>query len=85
MKRKDMIYLILAVVILAVTGYIGYGLLVPKSAQTNQVQVEVITPIQAEFDQSALRALSDDKSARDFTPLVDLSNGLGNPKPFNPL
>lgn len=86
MKSKDVIYIILAAVIFSVAGVLGFKALGSQSgSQSKQVQVENVTPIPADFDKSALNTVTDPNQARNFTPSMDLSTGLGNTKPFNPI
>lgn len=86
MKSKDLIYLSAAIVLFVVTGVLGYSQLgLGKSTFGHEAKVEVVDPISAELDQEALSTLIDSTKARDFAPSIDLSSGLGNPKPFNPL
>lgn len=85
MKRKDIVYIVLAAIIFSVTGIVGFNLLAPKGGSAKTVQVEVVTPIKADFDSTALNVLTDPNTARNFTPNIDFTNGLGNTKPFNPL
>lgn len=85
MKTKDLVYIILAAVIFSVAGILGYKQLAPKGSSSKQVQVEVVTPIDSNFDQGSLNVLTDPNHSRDFTPSIDLTTGLGNTKPFNPI
>jgi hypothetical protein len=80
MKTKDIVYLVLAGLIFVTAGILAYGSLAGK--QSSGVQVEVVVPISAEYDQSALSKLTDPAVAKDFSIPVDLSSGLGNPAPF---
>jgi hypothetical protein len=84
MKKKELMYLLFAVALLAVTGVILYGQLKPSKGG-RQATVEVISPMTADFDQEALDQLTNPASSRNFTPPVDFSNGMGNPRPFTPL
>jgi hypothetical protein len=80
-KKKDLFYLLLAVVIIMVAGYVGYTQLVPKQATAKEVTVEKVGIIPDKFDDDGIKWLSDDKNVQDFDSPVDLS-GLGNPTPF---
>jgi spore coat protein CotH len=73
-KQKDVLYLLLAVVILLVAGYVGYNQIVPKKASSNTVEVEKIGPIPSELDSAALVRLSDASKVKEFSLPVDLSN-----------
>jgi hypothetical protein len=84
MKTKDLIYLSVAITLFIVVGVLMYTQLSPKKPQ-KQVMVEVVTPIPSEFNKAVISQLIDATVSRDFVPVIDLQNGLGNPKPFNPL
>ncbi len=81
MKQKDVIFAVLAVVILLVAGYVGYTQLVPKKATSKVVEVETVGPIPAELDQAGLARLDDPVKTVDFNSTPDLT-GLGNKAPF---
>lgn len=82
MKSKDILFLVLAVAILMVAGYIGYTqLLAKKPASSSGVQVEVIGNIPSTFDSTAMAQLNDPTQVRDFSTPIDFS-GLGNTAPF---
>lgn len=81
MKKKDLVYLLLAVAILLVAGYIGYTQLLPNKTATNVVEVEIIGPIPDRLDAAGLAALGDPSKAQDFNSPVDLT-GLGNTAVF---
>jgi hypothetical protein len=80
-KQKDIVYLLLAVVILLVSGYVGYTQLVPKKGGAKTVEVEKVGVIPDNFDDKALGWLRDPGRVRDFGSPVDLT-GLGNTAPF---
>jgi hypothetical protein len=80
-KQKDIVYLILAVVIMLVAGYVGYTQIVPKKAGAKTVEVEKVGVIPDHLDEKALDWLSDSTRVRDFGSPVDLS-GLDNAAPF---
>jgi hypothetical protein len=81
MKKKDLIYLLLAVGILLGTGYVGYTQLMPKQASSNVVEVETVGAIPDHLDATGLAALSDPNKVQDFNSPVDLT-GLGNTAVF---
>ncbi len=81
MKKKDLIYLIVAVTIFLVTGYVGYTQLIPKKASASVVTVEVVGSIPDHLDEAGLAALSDRTKVQDFNSPVDLT-GLGNAAVF---
>ena len=84
MKTKDLLYLVLAVVILLVSGYVGYTQLVPKKAGASSVtQVEVVGAIPGQLDQGGLSWLGDAAKVQDYNMPIDLS-GLNNSAPFGP-
>jgi hypothetical protein len=80
-KQKDVVYLLLAVTIFLVAGYIGYTQLVPKRASAKTVEVEKVGEIPQTLDADGLAQLGDGTKVRDFGTAVDLS-GLGNTAPF---
>jgi hypothetical protein len=82
MKSKDIVYLLLAVVILLVAGYLGYTQLVPQQKGAKTVQVEVVGPIDENFDGAALAQVTDGSKVRDFGVQLDLTSGLNNQAPF---
>jgi hypothetical protein len=52
-KQKDIVYLLLAVVIFLVAGYVGYTQLVPqKSSSSKTVEVDKIGALPSEIDAS---------------------------------
>jgi hypothetical protein len=82
MKKKDVIFAVLAVVILLVAGYIAFTQLVPKkSSATKTVQVEKIGKINSELDPVGLARLTDTTKVVDFNSIPEYSN-LGTPTPF---
>jgi flagellar basal body-associated protein FliL len=87
MKQKDIIYLLLAVVILIATAFLFFTLLAPKSGASQKsanATVEIVDPIATEFDSAGQKALTDPAVTKDFTQPVDLTTGLGNPQLFGP-
>lgn len=84
MKRKEMIQLIVAAVIIVAAGAFIYSQLTPKkgSAAQSIPTYQVITPIAKDFDSSSLSFLTDPTKTRDFYQAPNLSSGLGNPAPF---
>lgn len=82
MKSKDVLFLVLAVVILLAAAYIGVTQLGKKPASSSiGTQVEVIGSIPGSFDSTSLNQLSDPTQVKDFSTPVDLS-GLDNTSPF---
>jgi len=85
MKQKDLVYLVIAVVIFLVAGYVGYTQLLPKKVASGSagVQVEKVGIITDSFDQTALTELSDPTKVVDYSTPQDFS-GLANTAPFGP-
>ncbi len=83
MKQKDMVYLLLAVGIFLVAGYVGYTQLVPKKPASSTIEVEKVGVVPASLDEAGLTRLADPAKVQDFNPPVDLG-GLGNAAPFGP-
>lgn len=82
MKKKDIVYLILAVVILFAAGYIAYAKLLTHGSSQSGVQVDVVGTIQSSFSQDDLDTLADPTKVLDFYQPVDLTTGLNNTAPF---
>jgi hypothetical protein len=82
-KQKDIVYLVLAVVILLVAGYVGYAQLAPKKASSKTVEVEKVGVIPSELDANGLARIQDPAKVKDFSSPVDLT-GLGNAAVFGP-
>jgi hypothetical protein len=85
MKRKEMIQLGIAVVILFAAGVLIYTSLAPKksSGKSDKYTVEKVKMIDPDFDNSALQQISNNTKVRDFYTEPDLGSGLGNQQPFN--
>lgn len=85
MKRKEMIQLGAAVVVLFVAGILVYTQLAPKKSSQSEEKymVEKIKMIDADYDEQALTQITDGSNVRDFYTAPDLSTGLGNSQPFN--
>lgn len=83
MKRRDVIYLLIAVTIFAGAGYIAYTQLLPQSSsQANQtVEVEHVGNVPASLEGTALTMLQDGTKTLDYNSQPDFS-GLGNKAPF---
>jgi hypothetical protein len=81
MKQKDLVYLVLAVIILLVAGYVVYANLVPKSTTDNGVEVDRIGDISSEVNKEGILLLTDKTKAKDFSSPVEFS-GLNNTAPF---
>ena len=81
MKSKDTVYLLLAVIILLVAGYLGFTKLGKKTSANAAVRVEVVGVIPSNFDNTALNQLNDPTQVKDFSTPPDFS-GLGNTAPF---
>jgi hypothetical protein len=76
--KKNVLYIILAALILSVAGIYLYNQLVP---QKTSVEVEVVKPIAGQFDEAALKKFNDPRVSRDFYQNIKpLGQGLGNPE-----
>jgi len=83
-KKKDLTYLLLAVGILLVAGYLGYTQLAPKkTAASKTVEVEKVGVIPQDMDSGGMKAISNADKVVDYNSPVDLS-GLNNRSPFGP-
>jgi hypothetical protein len=75
-------YLLLAVGILLVAGYLGYTQLVPKSTTgSSAVTVEKVGVIPSDMDSAGTDRINDTAKVIDYNLPVDLT-GLGNQAPF---
>ncbi len=86
MSKKDIIMLVVAFIIFAVSGFVAVtqlGLL--GGSKQKIVIVEVAPVIPSDIDPSgALKVISDPATAKDFTVQVDLNSGFGTANPFQP-
>jgi uncharacterized membrane protein (DUF441 family) len=84
-KTKDLMLLCVAVLILLVSGYIGYTQFVAKkgTSASKTVQVEVIGSIPSQLDQSGMAYLNNSSKVADYDTPIDMS-GLNNNEPFGP-
>lgn len=83
MKQKDIIYLVIALAVFAIIGIFMYDHFSNKNSSAG-TQVEVIQPINSDFNQQTLSILADPNQAVNYQPSISL-DGLGNTKPFGPL
>jgi hypothetical protein len=81
-KKKDLVFLVIAVCILLVAGYIVYSQLLPKKpgANASTVQVETAGSLPSSIDSNGLSQMTQSQM-RDFNSPVDYS-GLNNTEPF---
>jgi|GEM_PF-1288763 flagellar basal body-associated protein FliL len=85
MKTKDIVYLIIAVVIFAVAGYLLFTILVPSkptAASNLSNQAEVVGTVDDKLNYSVVSELSDTTKNVDYTVNLDLNTGVGNPSVF---
>lgn len=85
MKKKDLIYVFLAVAVIAVAAYLVMTQLAPKpSASKSQSgsTVDVIGVIDPTLSSDAISQIQDSTKVRDYSVTIDLSTGLGNSVPF---
>jgi hypothetical protein len=84
MKKKDLIYVVLAVGIIAVAAYLALSQLSSnKSAsQTSVNTIDVIGTISGQLNSDALTQIQDTTKNRDYSVTIDLTTGLGNTAPF---
>lgn len=81
MKQKDLLFLVIAVVILLVAGYVMYSNLMPKNTTDSGVKVDVVGKIPSKMDDAGLAALTDPTKSKDFSSPIEFS-GLNNAAPF---
>ncbi len=84
MKKKDLIYLFIAVVILLVAGYLAYTqVIAPKSQAAKQdVTAEVVGEIKPNFNDPAITALTDTTKNHDYMVDIDINAGVNNASVF---
>ncbi len=85
MKKRDLIYLLLAAGILLAAGYLAFTQLAPKrsAASGGAVVVERVGSVPAGLDAAGMSLLRDSTKVRDFESPEDLT-GLGNKTLFGP-
>jgi len=82
-KRKEILQLVVAIVILVAAGALIFNQLAPKQATKSEgPTVEKVTPIQPDFDQTSLSYITNHNKNQDFYQPPNLSSGLGNNQPF---
>ena len=81
MKQKDLVYLVVAVVILLVAGYVVYTNLMPKSTTDTGVKVDIVGIIPNKMNSEGQTKLTDPAISKDFSSPIEFS-GLNNPAPF---
>lgn len=84
MKKKELVQLVIALVIIAIAGFLLFQQFGPKG-EAKPLTYEKITPIEPDFNQEALRALNDGSKTKNFYTAPDLKSGVGNSSPFAPL
>ncbi len=82
MKKKDVIYLVLSVVIFLGAGYLAYTQILPQKGSSKEVSVEKVGPIPDSLDAAGLSAIGDSAQVQDFNSPVDLTTGLNNAAVF---
>lgn len=83
MKKKDLVYAVIAVTILLIAGFLAYTQLAPKkSAASKVVQYEVVGKISPDFDVAAIAKLSDTATVQDYGVDIDITQGVGNKNIF---
>ena len=79
MKTKQIIYLVVAILIVAVGGYLVFTQLIPQSkssSNTSLTNVEVVGEITSNIDTASLDNLT--AKVTDYVKGADLTSGLGN-------
>lgn len=82
MKRRDLIYLSVAIAVLVTAGILLMSTSGAGSDKSKVPTYEVIEPIEAEYDQVILAEIADSKLHRNFAVPVNLKTELGNKNPF---
>ena len=84
MKKRQIIYAILAAVFLVAAGAIFFSQQGQKgsTASTSGISVQVAAPISSSFNQDALSQLTNVSVTQDFAIQLNVATGLGNTAPF---
>lgn len=84
MKKKDLIYLVIAVLILLTAGYLAYTQVFAAKTSTakQEVTAEVVGEIKPNFNSAALSALADGTKNLDYAVDIDITAGVNNPAVF---
>ena len=84
MKTKDIATLVALAVILIIVGVLLAGYF-GKGSKSRSAEIEVVTPIDASFDQKGKEILLNSDPSQpieNFSLPIDLTQGLGNASPF---
>lgn len=84
-QKKDLLYIVLTVIILAVVFVLGYKQLNSSSGSNAGVTVESVRPIGASFNTTALDHIRDENKSKNFVVPLDLGTGVGTTTPFGQL
>jgi hypothetical protein len=84
-QKKDMLYIVATVIILAVVFILGYRQLNPAEGASAGVTVEVVQPIGSSFNSAALDHIRDEEKSKNFVVPIDLGTGVGTTTPFGQL
>lgn len=79
MKRKDILYLGVALAIIAVAAML---LLNGNKQSSGGPTVEIVPVIEPNYSKAALAEINNESAHRNFAVKVDLSSELGNTQPF---
>ena len=84
MKKKDLIYLFAAVIILLVAGYLAYTQVfaAKSNAAKKEVTTEVVGEIKPNFNPAALSVITDATINRDYAVEIDIKAGVNNAAVF---
>jgi hypothetical protein len=80
-KQKDLVYLVIAVVIILVAGYVVYLNLAPKNSAGSEVKVNIVGAIPSEMDSEGQKSLADPTKTKDYSSPIEFT-GLNNAAPF---
>lgn len=84
-QKKDLLYIVLTVVILAAVFVLGFRQLNSAGGANAGVTVEVVQPVGASFNTAAIDHIRDDKKSKNFVVPIDLGTGVGTTTPFGQL
>jgi hypothetical protein len=85
-KRKEIIQLGVAVVVLCASAILIYSQIAPKKASDKpKYTYEDVQPIEPNYDSVVMTKITDTNQVKDFYVAPDLKSGIGNTTPFKPI
>ena len=84
-KRKDLYYIIITVIILGAVIVLGYQQIAPAQGGQQGVSVEVVQPVGDSFNRQAVERMRDEERIKNFIAPLDVTTDTGTPAPFGQL